>query len=118
MAWMMNIAHLVGADESSTTFMLFVMLLVVAMSSMLASSIPMAVCAASMPVTTAVALNFILRGDMHSYILAFMAAIAQVYFAMLAYRMFSFTLATLEARAGKDALIGGVEWGKARRDEE
>src|SRR5438105_2638543 len=62
MAWMMNIIHLVGGDESGTTFMLFVMLLVVAMSSMLASSIPTAVCAASMPVTTAVVLNFILRG--------------------------------------------------------
>ena len=117
MAWMMNIVHLVGGDESSTTFMLFVMLLVVAMSSMLASSIPMAVCAASMPVTTAVALNFILRGGMHSYILAVMAATAQGYFALLAYRMFSSALATLEARAEKDALIGELEQAKAKSDE-
>jgi two-component system, cell cycle sensor histidine kinase PleC len=117
MAWMMNVVHLVGGAESGTTFMLFIMLLVVAMSSMLASSVPMAVFAASMPVTTAVALNFVLRGDVHTYILAAMAVTAQGYFAMLSYRMFSTTLATLEARAEKDALIGELEQAKAKSDE-
>jgi two-component system cell cycle sensor histidine kinase PleC len=117
LAWMMNIVHLVGGDESGTTFMLFVMLLAVAMSSMLASSLPRAMFAASMPVTTAVALNFVLRGNMHSYILAAMAVTAQGYFSMLAHRMFSTTLATLEARAEKDALIGELEQAKAKSDE-
>ena len=117
LAWMLNVVHLVGAEESGTTFMLFVMLLVVAMSSMLASNVPMAVAAASVPVTTAVALNFLLRGTMHSTILAIMALTAQVYFAMLAHRLFSTTLATLEARAEKDALIGELEQAKAKSDE-
>ncbi len=117
MAWMMNVIHLVGAEESGTTFMLFVMLLVVAMSSMLASSVPLAVFAASAPVTTAVALNFLLRGSVHSYILAALAVTAQGYFAMLAHRLFSTTLATLEARAEKDALIGELEQAKAKSDE-
>ena len=49
--------------------MLFVMLLVVAVSSMLASSLPIAVFAATVPVTLAVALNFALQGDLHNYIL-------------------------------------------------
>ena len=44
-------------DEGSSTFMLFVMLLVVAVSSMLASSLPIAVFAATVPVTFAVALE-------------------------------------------------------------
>jgi two-component system, cell cycle sensor histidine kinase PleC len=117
LAWMLNLVHLVGGDEGSTTFMLFVMLLVVAMSSMLASSLPMAVIAATVPVTTAVALNFVLRGNVHSYILAAMAFTAQGYFAMLAHRLFSTTLATLEARAEKDALIGELEQAKAKSDE-
>jgi two-component system, cell cycle sensor histidine kinase PleC len=117
LAWMLNLVHLVGGDEGATTFMLFVMLLVVAMSSMLASSLPMAVFAATVPVTTAVALNFILRGSVHSYILAAMAITAQGYFAMLAHRLFSTTLATLEARAEKDALIGELEQAKAKSDE-
>jgi two-component system cell cycle sensor histidine kinase PleC len=117
MAWMLNLVHLVGGDESATTFMLFVMLLVIAMSSMLASSLPMAVFAATVPVTTAVALNFVLRGSVHSYILAVMAVTAQGYFGMLAHRLFSTTLATLEARAEKDALIGELEQAKAKSDE-
>src|SRR6185312_16302880 len=84
LAWMYNLIRLIGQDEGSSTFMLFVMLLVVAVSSMLASSLPIAVFAATIPVTFAVALNFALRGELHSYILAIMAIAAQGYFALLA----------------------------------
>ena len=109
--------HPVGADESSSTFMLFVMLLVVAVSSMLASSLPTAVFAATFPVTTAVALDFILQGKLRDYILAIMVLTAQGYFAALTYRLYSSALATLEARAEKDALIGELEQAKAISDE-
>ena len=104
-------------DEGAGTFMLFVMLLVVAVSSMLASSLPIAVFAATAPVTTAVALDFVLLGGVHDYILAAMALTAQGYFALLAHRLYSTTLATLEARAEKDALIGELEQAKAISDE-
>ena len=80
LAWMYNLIHPVGQDEGSSTFMLFVMLLVVAVSSMLASSLPIAVFAATVPVTFAVALNFALQGDLHNYILGIMAIAAQGYF--------------------------------------
>jgi two-component system cell cycle sensor histidine kinase PleC len=117
LAWMFILIHPVGVDESSSTFMLFVMLLVVAVSSMLASSLPMAVFAATFPVTAAVALNFVLQGTLRDYILATMAITAQGYFAVLAYRLYSTTLATLVARAEKDALIGELEQAKAISDE-
>ncbi|MGC2713933.1 MAG: HAMP domain-containing sensor histidine kinase [Pseudolabrys sp.] len=117
LAWMFILIHPVGADESSSTFMLFVMLLVVAVSSMLASSLPTAVFTATFPVTTAVALDFILQGTLHDYILAMMALTAQGYFAALTYRLYSSTLATMEARAEKDALIGELEQAKAISDE-
>ena len=42
---------------------------------------------------------------------------AEGYFALLAHRLFSTTLATLEARAEKDALIGELEQAKAISDE-
>src|SRR5690606_32760541 len=103
--------------ESSGTFMLFVMLLVVAVSSMLASSLPIAAFAATFPVTAAVALNFALLGSMRDSILAIMAVSAQAYFAVLAYRLYSTTLATLEARAEKDALIGELEQAKMISDD-
>jgi two-component system cell cycle sensor histidine kinase PleC len=117
LAWMFLLVHPVGGDEGSGTFMLFVMLLVIAVASMLASSLPIAVFAATMPVTTAVALQFAFKGDLHDYILAIMAIAAQGYFALLAYRLYSTTLATLEARAEKDALIGELETSKAISDE-
>ena len=117
LAWMFILIHPVGAEEVSGTFMLFVMLLVVAVSSMLASSVPVAVFAATVPVSAAVALDFALRGNLHDYILAIMAVTAQGYFLLLAYRLYSTTLATLEARAEKDALIGELETAKAISDE-
>jgi two-component system cell cycle sensor histidine kinase PleC len=97
--------------------MLFVMLLVVAVSSMLAWSLPIAVFASTVPVTAAVAINFAIRGDLHNYILAIMAVTAQGYFLLLAYRLYSSALATLQARAEKDMLIGELEQAKAISDE-
>ncbi len=117
LAWMYNLIHPVGRDEGSSTFMLFVMLLVISVSSMLASSLPIAVFSATVPVTFAVALNFALQGDLHNYILAIMAVAAQFYFALLAHRLYSAGLATLVARAEKDALIGELEQAKSISDE-
>src|SRR6476646_8462294 len=117
LAWMYNLVHPVGMDEGSNTFMLFVMLLVISVSSMLASSLPIAVFAATVPVTFAVALNFALQGDLHNYILAIMAVAAQFYFTLLAHRLYSAGLATLVARAEKDALIGELEQAKSISDE-
>jgi two-component system, cell cycle sensor histidine kinase PleC len=117
LAWMYNLIQPFGDDQGSSTFMLFVMLLVVAVSSMLASSLPIAVFAATVPVTFAVALNFALQGDLHSYILGIMAVAAQFYFALLAHRLYSAGLATLVARAEKDALIAELEQAKAISDE-
>ncbi len=117
LAWMFILIHPVGIDESSSTFMLFVMLLIVAVSSMLASSLPIAAFAATFPVTAAIALDFMLRGTLRDYVLAVMALTAQAYFAVLAYRLYSTTLATLEARAEKDLLIGELEQAKSVSDE-
>jgi two-component system, cell cycle sensor histidine kinase PleC len=117
MAWTFILIHPLGADEQTGTFMLFVMLLVVAISSMLASSLPVAVLALTLPVTIAIALDFVLKGTLHDYILAVMALSAEGYFSLLAYRLYSTTLATLEARAEKDALIGELEQSKSISDE-
>jgi two-component system, cell cycle sensor histidine kinase PleC len=116
-AWMSNVVAVVRADEGASIFMLFVMLLVVAVSSMLASSLPLAMFAATAPVTSAVAIDFALRGGVHNFVLAAMTLTAQAYFTMLAHRLYSTTLATLEARAEKDALIGELEQAKAISDE-
>jgi len=117
MAWTFILINPIGLDEQAGMFMLFVMLLVVAISSMLASSLPVAVFALTLPVTIAIALDFLFKGTLHNYILALMALAAEGYFSLLAFRLYSTTLATLEARAEKDALIGELEQSKSISDE-
>jgi two-component system cell cycle sensor histidine kinase PleC len=84
---------------------------------MLAASLPIAAFAATVPVTSAIALNFALRGSFDDYMLAILAIAAEGYFALLAHRLHTATLAALEARAEKDALIGELEQAKAISDE-
>jgi two-component system, cell cycle sensor histidine kinase PleC len=117
MAWTFILINPVGADDQASMFLLFVMLLVVAISSMLASSLPVAVFALTLPVTIAIAFDFLLKATLHDYILAAMALAAEGYFALLAYRLYSTTLATLEARAEKESLIGELEQSKSISDE-
>lgn len=104
-------------DILSNTLLMFVMLLVVALSSMVAANLPIAAFASTVPVTSAIALIFALRGSFDSYVLALLAVAAEGYFALLAHRLHSTTLTTLEARAEKDALIGELEQAKAISDE-
>jgi len=117
LAWTFVLLHPLGAGDSANTVMLFVMLLVIAVSSMLASSMPAAVFAATVPVTAAIVIDFMLQGTVRDYILGSMAVAAQGYFAALTYRLYSSTLATLQARAEKDALIGELEQAKSISDE-
>jgi two-component system cell cycle sensor histidine kinase PleC len=116
LGWMVILVHpAVGAV--SDTLMMFLMLLVIAVSSMLAANLPIAALAATVPITVAIALNFMLSGTFDNYVLAAFAIAAEGYFALLAHRLHSTTLATLEARAEKDALIGELEQAKSISDE-
>jgi two-component system cell cycle sensor histidine kinase PleC len=117
MCWATLLLHPTGLDVISNTLMMFLLLLVVAVSSMLAASLPIAALAATAPVTLALAVNFVLTKSFDNYVLAALAVAAEGYFALLAHRLHSTTLATLEARAEKDALIGELEQAKAISDE-
>jgi two-component system cell cycle sensor histidine kinase PleC len=116
LCWMVILIH-PALDAVSDTFMMFLMLLVIAVSSMLAANLPIAALAATAPITAAIALNFALGGAFHDYVLGVLALAAEGYFALLAHRLHSTTLATLEARAEKDALIGELEQAKSISDE-
>jgi two-component system cell cycle sensor histidine kinase PleC len=117
LGWMFILIHPVGITIGSNSFMLFVMLLVVAVSCMLASTLPIAVFAATVPISVAMALDFAIKGTLEAYILALMALTAEGYFMLLAYRLYSTTLQTLEARAEKDALFAELEQSKANSDQ-
>src|SRR6476661_11042955 len=117
LCWTVLLIHPAGVDVAANSLMMFLMLLVIAVSSMLAASLPIAALAATAPVTAAIALNFALSGTFDNYVLAVLALAAEGYFALLAHRLHSTTLATLEARAEKDALIGELEQAKSISDE-
>src|SRR3954471_5923245 len=95
--WMAVLIH-PSLSEISGTLMMFLMLLVIAVSSMLAANLPIAALAATAPITIAIALNLLLSGTFDNYVLAVLALAAEGYFALLAHRLHSTTLATLEAR--------------------
>jgi two-component system, cell cycle sensor histidine kinase PleC len=117
LAWAINLARPTDDRTSSDIINVFAMLLVVAVSSMLGSSLPIAVFATTAPLTIAVAVNYLFTGSVHGYVLAGLALTALCYFGLLANRLYTSNLATLEARAEKDALIGELEQAKAKSDE-
>jgi two-component system cell cycle sensor histidine kinase PleC len=117
LCWTTILIHPTGLDVVSNTLMMFLVLLVIAVSTMLAASLPIAALAATAPITSAIALSFALGGTLDNYVLALLALAAEGYFALLAHRLHSTTLATLEARAEKDALIGELEQAKSISDE-
>src|SRR5205807_168932 len=81
LSWTAILMHPAGVDVVSNTMMMFLMLLVIAVSSMLAATLPIAAMAATAPVTAAIALNFVLGGTFDNYALALLAVAAEAYFA-------------------------------------
>jgi len=98
LCWTALLIHPASFDAVSNTLIMFLMLLVIAVSSMLAASLPIAALAATAPVTSAIAVIFGLSGTFDNYVLALLALAAEGYFALLAHRLHSTTLATLDAR--------------------
>ncbi len=77
LCWTAILIHPPGLDVASNTLMMFLMLLVIAVSSMLAASLPIAALVATAPVTTAIAVNFVLSGSFDNYVLALLALAAE-----------------------------------------
>jgi len=117
-SWVLNINVLVDVGtQGAGDFSLFAMLLVVAVFSMLASSVPAAVYASTMPVAGIVVLQYLLRGEPQDLVLAGLTAGAEAYFVMVANRLHVSAIAALDARSQLDDLIGELEQAKAKSDE-
>src|SRR6266550_260928 len=67
LCWTAILIHPPSPDVVSNTLMMFLMLLVIAVSSMLAASLPIAAIAATAPVTAAISLNYALSGKFDNY---------------------------------------------------
>ena len=117
LCWMVMAVKPVTTATVSPTLVMTMMLLVIATSSMLASSMPIAAFAITAPISLGFAFSLLIIGSFDNHVLAAMALVALGFFALLAHRLNSSTLEALEARAEKDALIGELEQSKAISDE-
>jgi two-component system cell cycle sensor histidine kinase PleC len=118
-AWAPIVLLLIGTDAPSVYgFVLFVTLMVAAVTATLCATVRMAVYAGIAPLT--VTLMIAVAGAdqrIDTLLLALMSASAQLFFILLAYRLYSSAVATLHSRAEKDALFAELEQAKANSDE-
>jgi two-component system cell cycle sensor histidine kinase PleC len=103
--------------EAAHVFVLFLMMLVVAVSTMLSATNPIVMYVGALPLSLVVVTTSILRGTMTSSTIGLMAAGAVAYFMVLGARLHRAGVETLEFRAEKDALIAELEQAKANSDE-
>lgn len=104
-------------NDSARIFLVFAMLLIVAIRTLLSASLPVVVYAGSLPITVAIAGFFLLMEDPALRMVAVIAPLAQIFFVLLGQRLFRTSLMTLQYRAEKDALIAELEQAKSNSDE-
>ncbi len=118
MAWVFVLsAFFQHGSIANDTFALISMIVVLAVWSMVASAIPAAFYAVTMPVALAILSYMILRPSGEGAILTGLAGATMIFFVTLANRIFATSLATLEARAEKDDLIADLYQAKINSDE-
>ena len=118
MAWALIVILLLQAhDPNARTFVLVVLLLVAAMTAMVASSIPYAVAGGLAPVTIAIVYALGPTTRLDSLALCFLCVGALIYFVILANRLHATSIDGQSFRAEKDALIAELEQAKLNSDE-
>ncbi len=116
--WALMVVIFAQVDApGAKVFVTTTLLIVSALTVMLAASIPMAVYAGIVPIMIGIAAFFWGRTDMDSLTTAVMAAAAQLFFVFLANRLYASSVSTIAFRAEKDALIAELETANANSDE-
>jgi two-component system cell cycle sensor histidine kinase PleC len=116
--WALIVNVLLASDlPSARVFVLFVLLMIAAVTAMLSATVPAAVYAGLIPVAAAIIGFYRPSSQIESMTMIAMGASAQLFFIFLAYRLYSSAVATIESRAEKDALFAQLEEAKANSDE-
>ncbi len=106
-----------GNTSGIEIFQFATMLVVISVVTSLASTVPTAAVAGTIPVTLTLVAVFLGHGELLLIALSIMALGAQVFFLILASRLYSATLNMLGYRAEKDLLIAELETAKSISDE-
>ncbi len=101
--------------ESAHTFALFGLIIVTAVSTMLAATVPIVGLAGLVPLVIAT-LSLAAAQDTNTLLLVLMAIATQIFFVSLARRVYDSAVATMESRAEKDAIFAELEHAKANSD--
>jgi two-component system cell cycle sensor histidine kinase PleC len=117
-AWALIVILLLQAqDPNARSFVLVVLLLVAAMTAIVASAIPFAVAGGLVPVTIAIVYALGPTTGLDSLALCFLCVGAMIYFVILANRLHATSIDGQSFRAEKDALIAELEQAKLNSDE-
>jgi two-component system cell cycle sensor histidine kinase PleC len=118
LTWALILVLFVGNEEpGAKMFVLTTLLMVGALTVMIASPMPAAVYAGLVPVAGGMGLLLMAGRDMNSVIVSAMGGGALLFLVFLANRLYSNNVAALEFRAEKDALIAELETAKSNSDE-
>ena len=104
-------------DSNARIFVLFVLMLISALTALISATVPIAVYAGLAPTSIAVIVYLQPFTQAHAWPLPVMAGGAQIFFVILAHRLYSTTLSSLSFRLEKDMLIAELEQAKANSDE-
>ncbi|HLW93436.1 MAG TPA: HAMP domain-containing sensor histidine kinase, partial [Roseiarcus sp.] len=116
--WALIVVLLLGShDPSARTYVLMVLLMVAAMTAMIASPIPYAVAGGLLPVTIAIVYVLGPSTRIDSLTLSFVCVGGLLYFVVLANRLHTTSIDGESLRAEKDALIAELEQAKLNSDE-
>jgi two-component system, cell cycle sensor histidine kinase PleC len=103
--------------QNAQVFVLFVLMIVAAMTAMLSFAIPRAVHAALIPLMLSMAGFVTPEQNLNGMAIAAMGSGAVMYFVFLTNRLYSSTVSNFESRAEKDALFIELDQAKANSDE-
>ncbi len=103
-------------DPDARTFVLFIMLLIAAISAMMSAAIPQAVYSGLLPITLAIVGFMQFTADFRAVPMTVMAIISQIFFVVLAKRLYSSNVSSLLLQREKDSLIGELEEAKLNSD--
>ena len=104
-------------DPNARSFVLIALLMIAAMSAMISATAPMAVYSGLLPITIAIIVFMRPYAEPSHLPVTMLAAGAQMYFIVLAQRLYETSLASLSFRMDKQNLILELEQAKANSDE-
>ncbi|WP_375461604.1 sensor histidine kinase [uncultured Enterovirga sp.] len=117
LTWATAIQALAQVDGGTNGFVLFVAVMVAAVTAMLSATIPASVYLGIAPLGMAVLAVFATSRNLGTTMLVVMTASALLFFVVLANRLYGSALTTIRSRAEKDAMYAELQVAKANSDE-